>query len=89
MSAEFTATTHVSQANRGTAGEATHLARAARAVTRTFGEFVTSYRAWRDIRELRSLSDATLRDIGVHRSEIVSLVRQRAFEGVDARHGQH
>ena len=89
MSAEFTATSSLSQVNRSTAGETTPLARAARAVTRVVADLVTSYRVSRDIRELRGLSDAALRDIGVSRSDIVSLVHQRAYEGVDGRHGQH
>jgi len=40
----------------------------------------------RDIRELRSLSDETLRDIGVSRSEIVGLVTHEQYGLVDHRH---
>lgn len=61
---------------------------AASAVARFFTQTVAHYRAARDIRQLQALSDQTLRDIGVHRSEITSLVHMRTFKGLDRRHGQ-
>ena len=89
MTADFTATTPVNRTTYATGVATTALTQAARAVTAFFGNLVTQYRVWRDIRELRSLSDATLKDIGVHRSEIMSLVHQQTYEGVDGRDGQH
>lgn len=44
--------------------------------------------AKRDIRELRSLSDETLRDIGISRSEIVGLVTHEQYGMVDHRHAR-
>ena len=48
----------------------------------------TRYRMRRDIRELQSLSDASLRDIGIHRSEIISLVRHEHYGLVDHRYAR-
>ena len=89
MSTDFTATSPVNRTAHTTSGVTTALTQAVQAVTGALGAFAAQYRVWRDIRELRSLSDATLKDIGVHRSEIMSLVHQQAFEGVDGRDGQH
>lgn len=88
MTADFTATSPASRTAQTTSGVTTALTQATQAVTAFFGSLVTQYRVWRDIRELRSLSDATLKDIGVHRSEIMSLVHQHTYEGVDGRDGQ-
>lgn len=48
--------------------------RAASALIRVFEAIATDYRIKRDIDQLKALSDETLRDIGVKRSEIPSLV---------------
>ena len=58
-------------------------------VARFCADTMAHYRAARDIRQLQALSDQTLRDIGVHRSEITSLVHMRTFKGLDRRHGQN
>ena len=91
MSADFTATTPTSvttQAPSAATAALTQAAKATQALAGFFGALVTQYRVSRDIRELKALSDATLRDIGVSRCEIAALVHRQAFDGVDGRDGQ-
>jgi uncharacterized protein YjiS (DUF1127 family) len=50
-----------------------------------------SYRAWRTrratLQELRSLSDHTLKDIGIHRSELVSVAASQSIDHTRRRRG--
>lgn len=89
MSANDTAISPPGRVHRSAKSIAAPFERAVGAVARFVDAFVTSYRASRDIRDLQALSDEILRDIGIHRSEIVSLVYERTYNGVDRRHGQH
>lgn len=92
MSVNVTADLSVNRAYSGATGAATPLGRflerAVATLTRAVVSTAKRRRVSRDIRELRSLSDDVLRDIGIHRSEITSLVHQKAYEGMDRRYGQ-
>ena len=47
---------------------------------------VKHYRVSRDIDELKALSDGMLRDIGIHRSEIMSVVHGKTSGREERRH---
>ena len=89
MSVDYTAISPAHRPHRGSTGAATSLERAARAVVQFFSGLAADYRMGRSIRELQALSDESLHDIGIHRSEIVSLVREIEFNGMDRRRGQN
>jgi len=88
MSVNYSASSSLTRAESESHVAARVFNAAASAVTQFFAQTVAHYRAARDIRQLQALSDQTLRDIGVHRSEITSMVHMRTFRGVDRRHGQ-
>ena len=89
MSVNYSASSGLGRTESGSNAVTKVLMAVASAVTQFFGEAFAQYRAARDIRQLRALSDETLRDIGIHRSEIASIVNLRTFQGVDRRHGQN
>ena len=60
----------------------------ARFAARIAQAVVTQYRINRDTAQLRALSDDTLKDIGIHRSEISSLVRQMETRTFERRHAR-
>ncbi len=61
------------------------VSRAVSALIGVFRMIVTHYRIQRDIDQLKALSAETLRDIGVSRSEISSLVDEKTHGGLDRR----
>jgi uncharacterized protein YjiS (DUF1127 family) len=89
MSIDYSASSSLRRAESESHVAARTFNAVASAVARFFAEAAAHYRAARDIRQLQALSDQTLRDIGVHRSEITSMVHMRTFRGVDRRHGQN
>ena len=79
MSTRSSATHALSRGHVPGFGIAGFIGRIAKAVA-------TQYRINRDVNQLRALSDQTLKDIGIHRSEISSLVRQMESRQFERRH---
>ena len=88
MSTYFTGTSALARRNRHRFGARSPLRRFAAALAGVFGTLAAQYRIQREVDELGSLSDATLKDIGISRSEIVSLVRARELQSFGARHAR-
>ena len=71
---------------RTSAGPLSPVRRAFSALIRAFEAIATDYRAKRDVDQLKALSDETLRDIGIERSEIQSLVHDITYGRSGRRH---
>ncbi len=71
---------------RTSAGPLSPVRRAVSALIHAFEAIAIDYRIKRDIAELKALSDETLRDIGIKRSEIQSLVHEQAHGRPGRRH---
>ena len=70
------------------AGARSPVGRAVSALIGVFRMVATHTRISWDIERLKALSDETLRDIGLHRSEIMSLVHEKGHGNVDRRHAR-
>lgn len=88
MTTQSTGTSALARRDRSPFGVPAPLRGAAAAVFGLFGAVITYYRMRRETDELLSLSDATLKDIGISRSEIVSSVRANRMRSPGARHAR-
>lgn len=88
MSTHFTGTSALERRDRHGFGSRSPLRLFAAALAGVFGAVAAQYRMRREVDQLRSLSDATLKDIGISRSDIVPLVRANRMHNFGARHAR-